>query len=417
MKKLRIVLAIVMAVTLVFSVVALAGCKTKTTAATTAAEATTAEATTAAAAETTAAATTAAEIKLKGVPVTEPKLPVGKDVSGAGDYTGDKSYEFFRKQALTGKFDEAYAGDFKLAVTNLAASVPICTQIVESIVKYWGLAGGKKEDTLVLDNAFDVNTVIKNADAIFAWKADVFVDYGVDENSNTQIAKKAVENGTWVLGLDVTVAGFPFMGGDNWANGTLSGNYAIEQIEAWGGIDKVDRIYYAWNPDFGEVVSYRMWGARKVLVDKYGPAADFLVDEKDGSKAVQVKIGSDFQTPWIDILSKYPDDKKIVVMSPYEAASGGFYAAAKTLGRWDAANISLNSLGGDDLGRPLLRSGITDSSVGWVPETYGTYVVPLALAHMYGNPIPSVTYLQHVLMTKDTLDKYYPGETALYAEK
>ena len=207
------------------------------------------------------------------------------------------------------------------------------------------------------------------------------------------------------------------MGGDNWANGTLSGNYAIEQIEKWGGIDSVDRIYYCWNPDFGEVVSYRMWGARKVLVDKYGNVADFLVDEKDGSKAVQVEIGSDFQTPWIDILSKYPDDKKIVVMSPYEAASGGFYAAAKTLGRWDTDNISLNSLGGDDLGRPLLRSGITDSSVGWVPETYGTYVVPLALAHMYGNPIPSVTYLQHVLMTKDTLDQYYPGETALYAEE
>jgi ribose transport system substrate-binding protein len=104
-------------------------------------------------------------------------------------------------------------------------------------------------------------------------------------------------------------------------------------------------------------------------------------------------------------------------MSPYEAASGGFYAAAKTLGRWDAENISLNSLGGDDLGRPLLRSGITDSTVGWVPETYGTYVVPLALAHMYGNPIPSVTYLQHVLFTKANLDQYYPGETALYSEQ
>ena len=109
--------------------------------------------------------------------------------------------------------------------------------------------------------------------------------------------------------------------------------------------------------------------------------------------------------------------KNIVIFSPYEAASGGFYAAAKTLGIWDADRMLLCSLGGDDLGRPLARSGITDGTVGWVPETYGTYVIPLVLAHMYGKPIPSVTYLEHVVLTKDNLDQYYPGETKLFTEE
>jgi ribose transport system substrate-binding protein len=357
----------------------------------------------------------AAEVQMKGDPILEPKMPVPDDVIGAGDYTGEYSYEWFRKQALTGSFDEDYAKDFKLAVTNLAASVPICTQIVNSIVDYWKLAGGKDENTLVLDNAFDVSTTIKNGDAILAWGPDVFVEYGMDEKTNTMISKKAQEQGTFVLGLDVTFENYPFMGGDNWANGVLIGEYAIDYINKnWGGIDSVDRVFYCWNPEFGEVVSYRMWGARKVMVEAYGHDVDFLAV---GSKAEQVEVTSDFQSPWLDILAKYPDDEKIIVFGPYEAASAGFYAAAKTLGRWDTDNTLLLSLGGDDLGRPLIRSGITDATVGWVPETYGTYVVPLALANMYGNPIPAVTYLEHVILTKDNLDDYYPGETTLYTEE
>jgi len=356
-----------------------------------------------------------AEYTMKGEPIVEPKLPVGDDVAGAGKYTGEYSYEYFRKQALAGKFSKDWAKGKKLAVTNLAASVPICTQIVESIVKYWKLAGGTTENTLVLDNAFDINTTIKNADAILAWKPDVYIQYGVDEKSNTMIARKAKEKGVWILGLDVPAEGFPFMGGDNWANGVLGGNYAIEQIQKkFGGIDKVDRVYYCWNPNFGEVVSYRMWGAHKVMVAKYGYKVDFLATP---SKAVQVEVNNDFQSPWMDVLAKYPDDKNIVVFSPYEAASGGMYAAAKTLGRWNPDRILLVSCGGDDLGRPLLRSGITDATAGWVPETYGTFVIPLALAHIYGKPIPSVTYLEHALLTQDNLEKYYPGETTLFAEK
>jgi ABC-type sugar transport system substrate-binding protein len=356
-----------------------------------------------------------AEFTMKGEPVLEPKLPVGSDVEGAGKYTGEYSYEFFRAQALTGSFKEDYAKGKKLAITNLAASVPICTQIVNSVEKYWKLAGGKADNTLMLDNAFDVNTTIKNADAILSWGADAFVQYGVDEKSNTMISKKAKEKKLWVLGLDVTVEGFPFMGGDNWANGVLIGEFAIKKIkEQFGGIDKIDRVYYCWNPAFGEVVSYRMWGARKVMVDAFGYKVDFLATP---SKAVQVQVGSDFQSPWMDILAKYPDDKKIVIFSPFEAASAGFYAAAKTLGRWNTENMLLCSLGGDDLGRPLIRSGITAGTVGWVPETYGTYVIPLVLAHMYGKPIPSVTYLQHVILTKENIEKYYPGEKTLYTEK
>jgi hypothetical protein len=112
------------------------------------------------------------------------------------------------------------------------------------------------------------------------------------------------------------------MGGDNWVNGVLGGNYAIEQIQKKFGASTtscplpLEPQLAKWSPT--------AW-AHKVMVAKYGHVVDFLATP---SKAVQVEVNNDFQSPWMDVLAKYPDDKNIVVFSPYEAASGGMYAAA-----------------------------------------------------------------------------------------
>lgn len=350
---------------------------------------------------------------LTGRAINEPRDAVSKDVLGAGDYTGEYSYQFFREQALAGKFKENYAKNFKLAVTNFSSAVPNANEIVNSVVHYWKLAGGKPENTLVLDNANDIPTMIANADKILAWNPDVFVQYSSSEDTNAMIAKNFQREGKFILALAHVVAGFPFFGVDNWYNGVMSGQIAAKLIkEKLGGFDKVDRIFYGMNPALGEHPSYRSWGARKYLIEQFGPGADWLVK---GSKAELVEFGADMQGVWMNVLNKYPTAKNIVVLTPYEPPVMGYYAAANSLGRYDPKTNILITLGGSTgLGRPAIRSGIIDACNGWQMEKYGTYVVPLALARMYGKPIPANTYLQGVLLTKETIDKYYPGETTLF---
>ena len=352
---------------------------------------------------------------LTGPAITEPEDAVTDDVIGAGDYTGDKSYEYFREQAVRGEFDENYAQDFKLAVTNFDAAIPNANEIVESVVEFWKLAGGRDDTILVLDNANDTSTMLANADQIFAWDADVYVQYASSVDTNATIARNAMEEDMFMLALATVVPGFPFFGVDNWGNGLSSGIIATTLInEQLGGIENVDRIYYALNPALGEHVSYRSWGARAHMIEELGPDADWLVE---GSKAELVEFGADMQGVWMDVLNKYPADENIVVLTPYEPPAMGFYAAASALGRWDPDKCILISLGGSTgLGRPAIRSGILDAVVGWQMELYGGYVVPLALANMYGNPIPANTYLEDIFLTIDTIDDYYPGETTLFEE-
>ena len=78
------------------------------------------------------------------------------------------------------------------------------------------------------------------------------------------------------------------------------------------------------------------------------------------------------------------------------------------LGRWNEDDWLLMSYGTDDLGQELLRQGYVDANVGYFPETYGAYLIPAAVAHMHGNPVPAGIYIDHMIITMDNINDFYP---------
>ena len=64
--------------------------------------------------------------------------------------------------------------------------------------------------------------------------------------------------------------------------------------------------------------------------------------------------------------------------------------------------------GVDELGIQLIRDGIVDGDVAYFPETYGQYLIPGALAQIYGNAVPSHMYIENAVITMDNIDEYYP---------
>jgi hypothetical protein len=56
----------------------------------------------------------------------------------------------------------------------------------------------------------------------------------------------------------------------------------------------------------------------------------------------------------------------------------------------------------------LLRKEIVDGDLAYFPERYGWYLVPAALALMYGNPIPSHIYIENVIVTPANVGQFYP---------
>jgi len=64
------------------------------------------------------------------------------------------------------------------------------------------------------------------------------------------------------------------------------------------------------------------------------------------------------------------------------------------------------SQGLDNLGKQLVREGIIDGNSAYFPEKYREYLVA-AIAHMYGNPVPSYMFIENIIITPDNINEYF----------
>ncbi len=318
------------------------------------------------------------------------------------------TYEALREMAIAGAYEGDPAAGHTMAFANIIKSFPFCTSVENNIIEEWQLAGGSMDDLTVLDNVLDTALAVQNADIIFNKNPEVFLEFQVDAKVNAQIGRRAEELGIFIIAIDIPVPGFPFMGVDNYGTAVLTGNWAADQIDVvYGGWENVDRVFFLWNPVIGETVAMRIHGSRDVFKDRFGEEAD---DSIEGSKAVLVDAGSTTdaaEAAMADILAAYPTDENIIVFCLNDQTAAGVQAAADIAGRWDPDKWMITSQGLDDLGIELIREGIIDGESAYFPEKYGEYLIPGALAYMYGNPVPSYMFIDNVIVTPDNIDEYY----------
>ncbi|MBM3699611.1 MAG: sugar ABC transporter substrate-binding protein [Actinobacteria bacterium] len=378
MKKTKIALLVCLSLIMVATFMALPGCKTGT------------------APETVIVKETVVETVIEKVEV---------EVDADSPYT----YEKLREMAKAGAYEGEPAKGRTMAFANAIKSFPFCLSVENSIIEQWQLAGGSMADLTVLDNAVDPAVSVQNADIIFNKMPEVFLQFQIDAQINAQIGRRAQELGIFIIAIDIPVPGFPFQGVDNYGTSVLTGNWALEQIDpVFGGWENVDRVFFLWNPVIGETVAMRMYGAMDVFKEKFGAEAD---TKAEGSKAVLVDAGSttdEAKAAISDILAAYPQDENIIVFTLNDQAAAGVQAAAEIAGRWNPDKWLIMSQGLDDLGMQLVRDGVIDGDSAYFPEKYGEYLIPGALAHMYGNPVPAYLFIDNVIITPDNIDEYYP---------
>lgn len=383
--KLSIILGLIIALVMTISV--LPGCKTTATTETTVAATT--------AAETTAAETTAAET-----------------VDTKALYT----YENLREMAKAGKYDGTPAAGHTLIFDNALKGVDFFTLIQDDVLKQWKLAGGSESDYTLLVNNCDPKQMAADTDIALGKKPDTWIIFYPYPTENAMMGKRAEQAGVYVIAVDIPVQGFPFMGADNLGVGQALGNYIVDYVKnKWGGWDNVDLVVIPNNSVNGEMVNMRMFGAADVLKATFGDSAAYdatgKTQQMEGSKVVIAPTSGNAEpdkAAMTDILSAHPDAKKIIAININDMGASGYQAAAATLGRWNPEDWLLLGTGGDAQGQQLLRDGLISGTVAFFPEKYGEYLIPGALAHAYGNPVPPYLLMEHVVIDMSNIDQYYP---------
>jgi len=388
MKKAIIIIATVITVLLVASIT-LSGCTADQQSAVQAAVESALES---AAAETTAApATTAAAVEAETTAAP----------AGAYDY-----YELLRASAMKNEaYPDAPAAGQTLAFTNIMGGISFCDAVWKNIQDQWALAGGDPASLYYADNQYDATIGLKNADIMLAKNPDVLINFQFDAKVNSIISIKFGQANIPIIAVDVPTPNAPFMGVNNFKVAYLAGEEAIKNVEAMGGIDKIDNIILMQMPAAGEVLMLRSEGFYQAFADKYGAE---VIDPKtiraDGG-AGEAEQASKAMT---DVLATIPDAENVVLTSVNAQTMSGIIAAVQTAGRWDPEKWIVITQGADETGNQQIVDGLVRASIAYFPERYGEYLVPASVALMKGEAVPAFMYVENEVITMDNMKDFYP---------
>src|SRR5262249_9212197 len=83
----------------------------------------------------------------------------------------------------------------------------------------------------------------------------------------------------------------------------------------------------------------------------------------------------------------------------------GILRAVKQAGR--ETDVMVVGLGADET-ETMVKEAAFPASVGSFPERYGNALIPIALAELAGKNLPDAILINHVMVTKGNVCKYYP---------
>jgi ribose transport system substrate-binding protein len=110
--------------------------------------------------------------------------------------------------------------------------------------------------------------------------------------------------------------------------------------------------------------------------------------------------------PVTDWLTAHPDVKTILMQTIDDERMAGMLNAMKKADR--LGDIIDIASGTDELGQKQIKSGIQQASIGYFPEKYGEWLVPMMEDVMAGNPVPSFVGQGLPVITKDNIQEFYP---------
>jgi len=268
------------------------------------------------------------------------------------------------------------------------------------------LAGCQENHLTRTNNQYEPDIALHNADQILAAVPDLFIEFQADARVNHIVAEKFEQAGIPIIAVDIPVPGAPFVGVNNWQAAKMGGDYMAELIKRkWRGWGAVELVVLLQNPEGGEVTMLRSEGFADALTEAFGAEVEEKLARVDGGPG----SAEHAHRAMAQVLADHPQARNIAVTSINEESMAGVISALQQASRWHPEETIIVTLGVDDLGKTQLREGLTDAGVAFFPEKYGEYILPAACAMLDGTPVPSHIYVEHQIVTRQTIDRFYPA--------
>jgi ribose transport system substrate-binding protein len=288
---------------------------------------------------------------------------------------------------------------FGLAVQS--AELPFSQQVAASVTS---AAASSGVELLILDNHFDAETAIRNAEEFVNKRVDLVLEFQAEEHVAPHVAYIFKNAGVPLIAIDVPHPNATYFGVDNFEVGYEAGILLAQHaIRKWKG--KADWVLGIGLAEAGSFVQSRVNGAFEAIRTRLGqiPADRFLRLEGRGMRQPSNLAMTEF-------LSKHRRGERFLVATATDSSALGILDAARAMGREQDLAIA----GQDCIPEVIeeMKSGKSAiiGSVSHEAQTYGPRLIQLGITLVRGNSVPPYNYVKHRVVTPEDLRTDSEGE-------
>jgi len=276
----------------------------------------------------------------------------------------------------------------------LSEEMPFSVAVAQSVV---AAAAASGVELLMLDNRYDPDIAIQNAEEFVAKRVDLVLEFQVEEAVAPRVAHIFKKAEIPLVAIDVPHPNATYFGVDNFESGYEAGALLAQHaLRKWKG--KVDWVLGVGFAEAGSFVQSRISGAFDGIRQRIPeiPAERFIQIEGRGMRQPsQLAVAAFLRTR--------DRGEHILVASATDSSALGVLDAARQANREEDFAIA----GQDCIPEVVeeMRSGKSAiiGSISHEAETYGPRLIQLGIALLRGYTVPPYNYVRHRVVTPETL--------------
>jgi ribose transport system substrate-binding protein len=276
-----------------------------------------------------------------------------------------------------------------------SADLPFSQAVSRSVTAAAAAAG---VELLLLDNRFEPETAVRNAEELAEKHVDLVLEFQAEESVGPRIAHIFKKADIPVIAIDVPHPSATYFGVDNFECGIEAGNLLAQYaLKHWKG--NVDWVVGVGFSEAGSFVQSRITGAFEAVRQRLRNLSpnQFLQLDGRGSRNPSRLAVSEF-------LRKNRTSKRILVAAATDSSALGVLDAARQFG--PEQNIAVV---GQDCIPDAIEEMKSDRSalIGTISHeahTYGPRLIQLGISMLRGYSVPPYNYVRHKVVTPETLN-------------
>ena len=275
-----------------------------------------------------------------------------------------------------------------------SADMPFSNEVTRSLEQAASAFG---VDLMVLDNRYDAQTAVKNAEEFVAQGVDLVMEMQTEQEVASIIGDKIAAANIPLIAIDIPHPHATYFGVDNYRVGAEAGaELARHAQREWDG--KVDWVIGLDLPEAGPFVQGRISGAFEAI--KAGlpeiPVEAYVRIDGRGMRDKSKKAVADF-------LDRHPKDRRVLVAAVTDTSALGAVDAAVDKKREKHIAIVGQDCIDEAIEQIKRKTSPLIGSVSHETSSYGPSLMTLGLALLRGQTVPPYNYVSHRLVTRKML--------------